>query len=491
MAPSPGSEPGHRLAPQIAWNLCASLLQGGLAIAALPLVTLVLGPAELGAYALVLSVANLAVALCELGGNVVLSGHFAVLDGPERRRLVGSTVALSSLVSIALGALFVVLWPRLAAAGIAAPQITAAGIVLAGLAIPAAGFGVAAKQALVVAGRSHHASAAMALFAAAMFCATLLGLFVFELGLTALFAANLAGQVTAGAALVALLRSDLGLPRYRWIAETLKIAPSGLTGSFLESARGAIENVSLARYVGVGPLGLYAHSKLYGSFLLQGTNAVAFAMWPRALAEARSPDGRFEEVGEVWSAVHLGLAAAGLVFALVGREIIAVITHGRFVEAAVLAPIWIAHLLLQNSGKPALATLYAHGRGRAAIYARSATLLFGIAILLAGVPHFGLWAAVAAAFIETLAYRIWVHYVSRRLRPVPFQDRWVVLGCGLVGAATVLGEALAEHLVWRTLMLLAAMVLTAFVGRDTLRTAQRRVRALVPAPGAIASGTGP
>jgi hypothetical protein len=111
-----------------------------------------------------------------------------------------------------------------------------------------------------------------------------------------------------------------------------------------------------------------------------GTGSLGNALWPLALQEGRNRDDNFKRVGRVWDGVYFSLTVAGVTFALFAHEIIDALTNGKFVEAALWAPILVAYLLIQNSGKAATAILYASMKG--ALVARLRSRLFSVRFFL-------------------------------------------------------------------------------------------------------------
>jgi O-antigen/teichoic acid export membrane protein len=266
-----------------------------------------------------------------------------------------------------------------------------------------------------------------------------------------------------------MLRADLrAKPSRKWIRGLLRIAPSTMPAALLEHLRAVTESATVTRVGGLAEMGLFAHSRIYHGYLMQVSNAFGFALWPRALEDARTPGESFQAIGRAWNVLYLAITIAGIGFAAFGAEIIALLTNGKFVAAAPLVPFWIAYLLLQNSGKPASALLYANGAGARSTRLRSATMLGSIAALIALVPHFGVPAAVGVAFAEIIAFRLLVQHAARRIRDVPFQDGWVIAGVLSIVGFSALMELFIPSNWGRFVCFVCAVSGIIFLGRNVL-----------------------
>jgi O-antigen/teichoic acid export membrane protein len=160
-------------------------------------------------------------------------------------------------------------------------------------------------------------------------------------------------------------------------------------------------------------------------------------VWPITLSEARDAESNFQRTRDGWNAAHLGLVFAGIVFSVLGPEIIALLTNGKFKDAAPLAALGVAYLLLQNIGKPQVGYMYAYGYGSA--YAKLSLAAIGLSAVAAlpAISAFGMWGAIATLFMQQLLMRVGVQiFVARRQR-MPFQDGLAIAGCliilGIVG----------------------------------------------------------
>lgn len=429
---------GSRIAGQIISYFGSSVVQAMLSVALIPLATMILGPKEFGAYGMAVVVAGLASASCDLGCGIVLYGHYSEASGDELRRLLASVLFLSTTAGLLFGSILFGVWPVISMLAGNGDLLSQLELSLICLSVPLRTFTSVATQIFVMQSRAIQSGLTVLAQSLGTFMVTLVALFVWNQGQTALFWGNVAG-LTAGVALaIFLLRTDYHvLPSRAWMIRMLRAAPSALSASVLENLRSVVESTVMVRGAGLTGVGLYNHARLYHGFLMQMSNAFAYALWPKALEEARVSSGGFERIGRAWNVVYLGLTMTGIGLALFGQEVVQILTNGKFIEAAPWIPFWAAYLLVQNSGKPATAVLYAGQQGAKVSQYRAGTVLCALVGLVGFVPVYGIPAAMAVAFLEMLMFRWLLQRAARRFRKIPFQDEWVIGGC--VGIALVTG----------------------------------------------------
>jgi len=451
----PGRHSASLFSRRVLIYLSATLLQAGLAFLALPLATRILGPTEYGIYALITSVALAIGTVADLGQTILFSGHYAHARPAERRAMLSTVLAVSIfMASIAL-VVFLTAWLSLGRAVGVNKEVGVYVLWVAAACIPLRAINTTISQFLAVADRSSSAAFLMGVQAVCSFVVTMVALFLLDLQLLSLFLGSAMGLFAAAAGGLILLRGDLAMSvEIRWIRALVRVAPSSVLASAGDSVRSAVENALMARFIGVGQVGLWTHARQYYGLLLQGTNSVAYVLWAKALNEARNGE-QFEIVGRAWNVVYLWLVLAGVFLALLGPEVVSILTNGKFIDAAVWIPVWVAYLLLQNSGKAATATVYASNKGVWAANFRIITLLPCVPALWFLVPRMGIGGVMVVLFVEMFVFRILIAYSARRIRRIPFQDGWVVAGSVLIVALGWFVASAAPDLGTRVLLLAA------------------------------------
>jgi O-antigen/teichoic acid export membrane protein len=263
--------------------------------------------------------------------------------------------------------------------------------------------------------------------------AVLICLYLFQTGRSALFWGQWLGMSVSLVIPIALLGRSAWAPiDLSFLRKVGGVAPGAWLSRLLESARATLESTVIAKAVSGEALGNYNHARSYQSLLTQGTNAFANVLWPIALKEAQSKNSRFECIRTKWDLVYVGLTCVGIGAVFLGHEIVSVLTHGKFVQAADWLPWLVIYVLIQNSGKPATAWLYASKQGNRYSSIRILTMTMAALALILMVPAYGVKAVLAVAIGEMLVLRVCLGVAARRIGVVTFQDQWVVIGWLLI-----------------------------------------------------------
>ncbi|MEX2642219.1 MAG: lipopolysaccharide biosynthesis protein [Acetobacterales bacterium] len=445
------------------------LFQSAVSFALLPLMTLVLGPRDYGTFALVTAVTSFGTALSTLGAGYVLAQRWPTAAEDERRRLVTSLLLLSVVVALAFALLLPAAWQQAAAYWDVAAEVPELGIRLGAATVAFAAPWILASEVLTLDGRATAFATVMVAQTLCSAAASLTALFVFDFGVLALFLGALAGAVATGIGGILCLTGWLrpGFDR-QVAADTVKLGVPLSVSNLLDIATQIAERTLLSAQVGLSALGIYSHSQSYLNIAQAGIKPVVRAAWPISLGEARDADSVFGRTARVWRIGYLMLTGAGLLFATFGRDIVGLLTHGKFVDAAPFAALWMALLLVRLSGRPQLATLFAYGRGYAISKVGIASNALALALLLLLVPRIGLAGAVAAAFAQAAATRLLYWFVVRHDRVTPMQDGWPVGGVALIGATLAAVELAQPDASLRALLLVAVLLPLCFTARHAI-----------------------
>ena len=427
----------------------AAAATAGISLLTLPLTTRVLGPRDYGLLALATVIAGFGPVLATLGAGYLVAQRWAGA-GEEARTALVSTVTLNGVVvagvwGVAVGLLDVFARQRVDVVA----ELPDAGLALLLLGGVAAVPWVVAAEVLTLEGRAALFSAATVVQAVVIAVVTLLCLFVFDLETMSLFVGAAAGSFAALVTGAAVLRRHLR-PRYDREVRRGLSRRSFLAAQLAETGQPLLERILLSRFAGFFDLGLYSHSQRYFGIAQTAVKSVGRGVWPVTLDEARDADGAFPATARTWNAIHVAVTATGLAAILLGSELVALLTNDKFTQAATLFFPWFVLLLLQQSAKPDIGTLYAHAPGttiaRISLGAAAAGLV-GAAVLI---PLFETYGAAAALVLQAVVYRVAVRMPARRLRHVPFQDWWALFGIALLAAAFAYrelgGDSLFERL---------------------------------------------
>lgn len=464
------------------WFLAPTVFQALISLAVLPLSTLILGPSEYGAFAVVSAISGFGIAFATSAAGMLLPAHFPTLDQQGRASLVQALF----YVAVAMGAFLacaMVWFARLLLTFLEVDYPAQASVAMAAGTIVLMAPWSIAYLIVILQGRATYYSG-VAIFASLASAGALLGgLFAFDLRGDALYLGMFASSAVMCTGGCAVLWPYLAAARQsgvRWMPRVLRMMLVAGIANVLENAQTLVERAALARWAGVAAVGMYSHAQLYRSALFNVMKAASNAVWPRSLEEARDPRGAFTVTAVAWESIYVALTIAGLFAAFVADDVIALLTHGKFSEAGSLVAGLVAVLLVQFSGKPQLALLYANDQGEYLGRLMGLCALCATISLLATVPLYGAWGVVASLAIQQVLYRVGIHLRAKRIAATPFQDQDVLLGVAIVLFATLL-ELLLQPPAW--LGFAGACFCTAAVGLFRKRAIRTGLSILRASPG--------
>jgi O-antigen/teichoic acid export membrane protein len=440
---SVSTKPSRHLMSRVSVNLTASLLQGLLGLALIPMATFVLGPQDYGVYGMAVVVLALVVAVCETGSAYVLYGHYTALDEPGRARLQSTLLALALLLGSLAAVVVLLAWPMLARHVPLLSELTRSETWLLCLTLPLRTTWSIMNPILIVRERSEWLAVSLLLQSVVNMLVILACLYLLETGRSALFWGQWAGLLVCVVVPVVLLRRTVWAPlQLRWLRQVRGVALGAWLAGLVDNTRATLESALIVKAVSGEALGNYNHARVYQGLMTQGTNAFANVLWPISLKEAQLADSRFARIRPPWDLVYAGLACMGVGAVFLGDEVVSLLTHGKFVRAGAWLPWLVVYVLMQNAGKPATAVLYAAKKGNLYSGIRIFTVLVAMLALLLLVPAYGVEAVLMVVIAEMLVTRVWLAVAARRLGVVPFQDQWVVVGCLLTVGCWCLEQAL-------------------------------------------------
>jgi O-antigen/teichoic acid export membrane protein len=250
-------------------------------------------------------------------------------------------------------------------------------------------------------------------------------------------------------------------------------------GHLLETGHKVVERTLLGSTVGLVTLGLYAHSEQYRNLVQVGLKALARSIWPISLREARVDRYGFDLTNRAWRAAAIAVASVGILAAFLAGDVIALLTHDKFTNASPYVALWMAYVLIQNMGKPQSAALFSAQKGVALGWIGQGTRAFGILLLFVLVPTAGILGAFIALAAQQLAMRILLHVYAHKVGATPFQDRWIVIGCGIIGIALTIALTANLSLASRIVLSVGFLFVLALSGqsvvRDVFAFARKRV----------------
>jgi O-antigen/teichoic acid export membrane protein len=436
----------RRLAIKMAFHrkfllyLAPTIWRAALGILTLPVFTLRLGPDDYGLLALVTALGTLGAGIAGAGLAATFAASLLHATDADRHEFVSTSFWLCMATTIGIGTLTALMWPLLAAvldlhANDATWLVGGAIFLLCVLAGP---WNIAFALASTL-GNAEKLARFIFISATVGPVVGLLALFYADMGRNALLAGAIAAATVDALGSVHFLRHSLGRGIVRrYVAPYWKAAGTAFPAALAEQARATLERSLLAKFGSVALLGLVSHSWQYSNMVRMAAKAFSVTMWSISLNEARQEKLLFRRTTIGWHPLFVLVSVIGMGFAYFGRDLIGLLTHGKFADAYFFVCLWMVLILVESSGRPAVAVLYASGR----VYANQTLLLMSaIVAMLCAVwwgNQFGVWGVVAAIFMQQVTYRIGVSWLTRAVREWPF-DTFVLIGASsiFVALATV------------------------------------------------------
>ena len=176
----------------------------------------------------------------------------------------------------------------------------------------------------------------------------------------------------------------LSFPSRDWFRRAAISAPTTAASGLVDGTRGFGENALLTSTIGLHAVGILSHARLYHGLLMALGNAVGHNLWAKSLEEARNPHSSFEITRSAWTPVQITITCAGIIFAFVGKEIVDIISNGKFTVAAAYIPALFVIALIQTTEQPANAIVCASGRAASATWTRT---IMALGSFIAALSH--------------------------------------------------------------------------------------------------------
>lgn len=436
------------------WYFFSSISVPLLGFITLPLYTTRLGPEEFGVFALGSSLATVVSATAGSVSSMSLPAELNRYQGEDRRRYIGSVLLLGAVIAL-LCCLAVFTAYLAAAAAFELELVGKKAIILAIVGALLASVWAICVEIVTIEGRAKHYATTTIVQMLVSTIAVSTALFVFNDNENALFW----GFVCAGA--VGMLGGMISLSGCftfsdlrHWLPIAARGAPAAVTASLSENGKSAVERSYVGLMVGAGQLGLFGHGQYYKNASMMLINAVSRGLIPTWLREAKDARPDFHVTLQLWVPAQAMVVGITLGFALVGREILGLLTHGKFVEANPYAVALMLTLLLQTLAKPHSALMLARGQGRQYAKLNTAAIVVALLWLFATVPFLGVWGAISSIAIQTLVHRVAVYWAANRIQRLAFADHWVIGGFVLTGLCMIADYDLGLSFATRVVLLL-------------------------------------
>lgn len=400
------------------WFLAPSAFQTVAGILVMvPVTTYYLGPADIGIVAILSALAMPVVPLASTGDSWVLSTHWHAASVEGRRELLFNLLVANVSIKAFWAGLFWFCSPAVL------PMLVRDyrpeyrdyfGYALLGLFVSTMWATFSPLMVIERASAAHAVNETLQWLAGAL--TTIIGLALANLGMLALFLAPIAAGLTSALHGCYYVRHKL-TPRMRpqWLRDIVRSGLPAVPFSLTDVLSNTLDRFVIQRWLDLSSLGIYAHSQNYRGTFVTITKAYSRTMTPSFLELfADGPGGTAEPVRRKSSGWYMALTVAGILVALFSRDIIHVLTHGKFDEAGLLVPLWFLLAFAHSMGVPY--TQYLLSVRRNMVLSASSIIMSAGTMLLVVISTwtFGVIGATAASVSGALALHGSRYWLARR-----------------------------------------------------------------------------
>jgi O-antigen/teichoic acid export membrane protein len=461
-----------QLVRQSAWYAISSVVASAVAVAVLPIATKVIGPEEYGQYAIATTISGIATSLGAAAIGFLLPEHYPVEDEFTKKEIVGAALlqacGAALLVSLILS-LCVVAARKFLHVGDTV-LLTGTMICLLGSVLGAPWIVWSELCMMTHRGKTF----ALATIAQAVTNACVVIVLVrFETALAyALFLGFLAGNVVICVLSAIACGDTWRMPSDRsWFAVMRGKSGAPARAALIDSGRAVIERTYLGAAVSTAAVGLLSHAQLYRNWVMLVVNAVSRAVWPINLKEASgAPPHAFELTRRTWLIVQVVVGIAVIGFICVGREVIDLLTSGKFGAAYGYANVLLLSLLVSTMAKPHFALNLVSGRGEHNANAASFGTLAALGSLFALVPLFGAMGAALSILVQAIVTRVIIAIYAARIEWLGFVDAAALSMMVLAGAVYGVVAYFDFGLLARLVVLALVTLLLLIINMKAIRT---------------------
>lgn len=250
---------------------------------------------------------------------------------------------------------------------------------------------------------------------------TILCLAVFKMSTITLFIAPLFSGVASFIMVLWYARRNM-IAEFskRWLTELLHTGSQSIVWNLSETVVNVSDRYFIQRWINLSQLGIYSHSLSYRTMFTMGTKAFSKAFSPAFLETfSNRSDSRGLKRDIRFFYGFLGIV--GFFLSLFSYEIVDVLTHGKFIAAAPLLPVWFLMVLSFTYGFPYTQFLFVLKKNAFMVYSGILVNLFFIGATVLSIYLFDIIGAAVSIVLSNFVIHLSRRVYSRRL------------GCDLIG----------------------------------------------------------
>ncbi len=220
-----------------------------------------------------------------------------------------------------------------------------------------------------------------------------------------------------GAALIGFVFSLIYIRKHlvtkikkRWIKEIFKVGFPTIPLNFFEVISNSVGRFFVERWIGLSQLGIYSHSLDYKKMFMLFQRAFAKSYSPEVLA-VFSGQGtvKIETVRSILRRWFGILSIVGVGVALFSENVINILTHGKFTQAAPLVSLWFILIVIYAFGIPYTQFLLVNKKNKLIVISQIILGIISWGLIALFVKLFG----IVGAAVSVLLYFFAIHFTRR------------------------------------------------------------------------------
>lgn len=246
---------------------------------------------------------------------------------------------------------------------------------------------------------------------------TLVCLIWLQLGVVSLFISPLVSNlVVLPLTLWVIVRNSnarISLGRMR---EIVRVGLPALPTALAETLGKSGDRYFIQKFLSLSQLGIYNHAEGYTRVFNLFIRAVGNTLSPRVLRDFSNGEVELSEDNSFLIGQLLWMVlAAGVILTLMTHDVIDLLTHGKFVAAAPIVPLWFLLVFSRVYGMLYSCYLMSQKQSRVLMMSVTVPSLLFLAVTGVGVYYFGVYGAVASIISSNLAMHLWRRWSATRL----------------------------------------------------------------------------
>jgi O-antigen/teichoic acid export membrane protein len=283
-------------------------------------------------------------------------------------------------------------------------------------------------------------------------------LIILKLDILALLIGPLVSAIVMFILQIPYFRKNITLKlRKKWLMESINTGFPALPKTLSSFLLTVCDKFLIQKWMSLSALGIYSHSLSYRALPDMLNKSFNRSFTPEFMESyTKSRDiSPFKDISKYWIALFLVMA---MFFVCYSTEVINILTHGKFVAAAPLVPLWFFASFLTSYSLFYNKLILYFKKTKFFLYTGVTAGLINLSLNIVLIQEFGMIGA-AAATIVSISFMVLSHtFYAKKLSKVDFADFKFTFSIGLIIVTYILNFALNPSLLAKTTMFIVSTI---------------------------------